>query len=137
MARIVAAERGVELRGEEGGKKMDARRWGGAGGGFPAPVALVGGACRAARWAGPRQRNNPPARDRSLRPTDQNNRARLLPAGAPGLLWRDWSIAPGVAISSDPQLGFSYTLAFRKQPQAGARARMCTLLSRLDRKSVV
>ncbi|GBF89330.1 hypothetical protein Rsub_02207 [Raphidocelis subcapitata] len=68
IARIMAAERGVELREDaEGAKKIDARG--------------------------------------------------LLPAGAPGLLWRDWSIAPGVALSSDPKLGFAYTLAFRKQPQ--------------------
>lgn len=67
VARIMAADRGVQLKGDGEGEKIDA--------------------------------------------------GRLLPAGAAGLLWRDWSIAPGIAVSSDAGAGFCYTLGFRKQPQ--------------------
>jgi hypothetical protein len=41
----------------------------------------------------------------------------VLPAGAAGLLWRDWCISPGIALSSEKDAGFTYTLGFRKQPQ--------------------
>ncbi|KAI8466491.1 MAG: hypothetical protein J3K34DRAFT_433543 [Monoraphidium minutum] len=70
IARIMAADRGIELKGD--GDKLDA--------------------------------------------------GRILPAGAKGLLWRDWAIAPGIALSSDKDAGFTYTLGFRKQPQIVKRS---------------
>ena len=59
-----------------------------------------------------KQNNNTPAASSPNAETD-----RLLPGGAAGLLWRDWSIAPGVALCDAKDRGFVYTLAFKKQPQ--------------------
>lgn len=50
---------------------------------------------------------------------------RLLPGGAAGLLWRDWAIAPGVAVCDAKGKGFTYTLGFRKQPQVSGSCQPC------------
>jgi hypothetical protein len=56
-------------------------------------------------------------------PAVKNPRA-LLPGGLAALLWRDWSVAPGVALTDSSERPFDYTLTLRKQPQVRVRARL-------------
>jgi hypothetical protein len=44
---------------------------------------------------------------------------RFLPAGVGTLLFRDWTLAPGCAISSEAGAKFKYVLGLKKNPQVG------------------
>jgi hypothetical protein len=118
VARIMAAERGLQLKGGGGGDggAVDGSRW------VARLLRATGRTLFAAEgcWqqpSHPHAHNH--ARVRGPPFAAAAARRRLLPGGLKGALWRDWSIAPGVAVSSDKDMGFTYTLAFRKQPQAG------------------
>lgn len=59
-------------------------------------------------------------RDVPMEGADQMDLDRFLPAGVKTLFFRDWSISPGVALTSKPNQKFSYLISLRKQPQVGA-----------------
>eukprot|EP00877_Chromochloris_zofingiensis_P011257 jgi/Chrzof1/6385/Cz18g08110.t1 len=61
-------------------------------------------------------------RDVPMEGADQMDLDRFLPAGVKTLFFRDWSISPGVALTSKPNQKFSYLISLRKQPQVLRRA---------------